>query len=110
MKTIIIKVQSSFAVFSLLAAAYSSVAGAAIFSDRHAFNLATRARIVDDFENQNYQHVMSDTAMSEVIGETEYFTYGGNVVNHNNIMPGFGVGGLKATALCVMAHSDYTIA
>ena len=74
---------------------------AIVFSDRQAFALATGDFLTDDYENPGYQHVMSDAAMSGVFGQTQYFTYGGNVINYNNIMFGFGVEGSNAyCSLC----------
>jgi len=86
---------------TLLVSAESSAGTIKLFSDRQFFTLGTGISITDDYENSNYHTVMSDSEMSAVLGETTYFTYGGNIADYNNIIPGFGVdGGHSYCSLC----------
>jgi hypothetical protein len=98
---------AAVAAIALLAATAASAADSTTFLQRQAFDLASGERVIDDYENANYQHVMTDAAMSAVLGETDYFTYGGNVVDYNNIMPGFGVGGSKG--YCSLCYGSFRL-
>lgn len=90
-----------------VASSFNGVNAATVFDDRQAFLQSTGPKLVDNYENPQYQHVMSDAAMSAVTGETTYFTYGGNVTDYNNIMYGFGVNG--SAAYCSLCYGSFRL-
>ncbi|MGE0384739.1 MAG: hypothetical protein AB7Q97_08415 [Gammaproteobacteria bacterium] len=78
------------------------------FADRPSFSLATGAKITDRYEDPGYQSVMTDAQMSAVFGQATYFTYGGNVTDYNNVLPGFGVNG--SYAYCSLCYGSFRLA
>lgn len=84
------------------------VGAATIYSDRQSFRSSIGAYLTDDYEHPNYQHVMTDAEITAVLGETGYYTYGGNVTDYNNIMPtGFGVDGSQA--YCSLCYGNFRL-
>jgi len=84
----------------------SNAATITIFSDRSSFLSSTGTSIVDDYENSNYEQVMTDIEMSAVLGETEYYTYGGNVTNYNNVQ---GWPGYASNAYCSLCYGSFVL-
>jgi hypothetical protein len=101
------QVRIFIALISIFSATKTFASAVEIFSQRDNFYSATGARVVDDFENQKYINVMSDATMSAVVGETEYYTYGGNIADYNNTMTGFGAGGSKA--YCSLCYGSFRL-
>lgn len=91
----------------LLTVASASHAASTTFSDRSAFYKSGGVYVIDNYENPSYKSVMTDAAMSAVLGETDYFTYGGNIVNYNNILPDFGVDG--SNAYCSLCYGSFRL-
>lgn len=63
----------------------SNAAAINTYSDRLSFSQSVGFAIIDDYENSGYASVMTDSEMSSVIGETTYYTYGGNISDYNNV-------------------------
>ncbi len=84
-----------------------SNAAIVVYTGRSNFNGVTGNQIIDDYENAKYQHVMTDAYTSSVLGETTYFTYGGNINNYNNIIPGYGVGG--GHSYCSLCYGSFVL-
>jgi hypothetical protein len=100
-------VRHAIALLILLWAGHSAATEVTLFSQRQAYYAASGPRVIDNYESPDYQSVMTDAAMSAVLGETDYTTYGGNVVDYNNILPGFGVG--RSHAYCSLCYGSFRL-